>query len=202
MASEESVKKRVAAASRPSFPANRRNLLRGGVAAIAALTALVAWFATDGGGNSARAPGPTSATPPSTRLVSTAELREAAATLGQPIYWAGRVAGRELELKELPEGGVQVLYLTRGAAAGSTSNTLTVGSYPVPDPGAALEAVAARPSAIVRHGRDGREVVTGEGSPTSVYFASPENSVQVEVYDPSPARAMSLALSGRVQKTH
>jgi hypothetical protein len=36
------------------------------------------------------------------------------------------------------------------------------------------------------------------GHPKSVYLAFPRTPVQVEVYDPSPAVARAVALSGRV----
>jgi hypothetical protein len=165
--------------------------------ALAAVVALVAWLQTRDSGGSAE-PAPPEAV--ASRIVTRAGLGEAAATLGRPIYWAGPLAGKRLELKELGEGGVQVVYLPEAAEAGAGSaSSLTVGSYPLPDPSAALEDVARQPGAVVRHAGDGREVVTSAQSPTSVYFASPDNSVQVEVYDPSPKRAMSLALSGRVR---
>jgi hypothetical protein len=160
--------------------------------------ALVAWLATRDGSSDSSEPAPVEASAP--RIVTPAELREAAATLGQSIYWAGAVAGTELELVELGEGGVQVLYQPEGTEAGEGSaKALTIGSYPLPNPTAALEGFAKRPDSVTRHAGDGREVATSEQSPTSVYFTSPDNSLQVEVYDPSPTRAMSLALSGRVQ---
>jgi hypothetical protein len=180
-------------------PADRRKLLRIGVIAIAIVVALVAWLATrdSGGGSSEPAKTAAEAAP---RIVSVDELREVAVTLGQPIYWAGPVKGKELELKELSEGGVQVLYLPEGTAAGEGSpKSLTIGSYPLPDPEKALEGFAKRDGSSAQTASDGREVVASAESPTSVYFASPDNSVQVEVYDPSPQRAMSLALSGKVQ---
>lgn len=165
--------------------------------AVAIVVAVVAWLATRDNGDSSE---PAAAEPAAARIVSVAELREAAATLAQPIYWAGRMAGKELELRELSEGGVQVLYLPVGTEAGQGSaQSPTVGSYPLADPNAALENIAKRPGSIVRRASDGREVVTSEQSPTNVYFASPDNSVQVEVYDPSAKRAMSLALSGNIQ---
>jgi hypothetical protein len=122
-------------------------------------------------------------------------------TLGQPIYWAGPVAGKELVLKELGEGrGVQLLYVPEGTEAGRESpKSLTIGSYPLPNPEKALKGFAERPGATVKHASDGGEVVAGAEAPTSAYFSSPDNSVQVEVYDPSAQRAMSLALSGKVQ---
>lgn len=173
-------------------------LLRTGLATLAAVVALVAWLATrgddqasgDGKAPLARA----------TRVVSPEDLAVAASRLAQPIYWAGSRAGSELELEELPEGGARVSYPPAGEASGTDSSAvLTIGSYPLAAPEAALRAFAARPGAIVRHAKDGGEVVTSRERPTSVYFVSADRSVQVEVYDPSPRRAMRLALSGLVR---
>lgn len=176
---------------------NRRKLLRWGIVALAVVVGVIAWLATRDNGGGSSEPAPAEA---ALRIVTVAELREAAATLGQPIYWAGPAAGKELELSELPEGGVQVLYLPEGTEAGEGSvESLTIGSYPLADPTAALEGFAKRPGSLVFHARGGRKVVVSKQSPTSAYFASPDNSIQVEVYDPSPKRAINLALSGRVQ---
>ncbi|MGB7587672.1 MAG: hypothetical protein WBM00_03075 [Solirubrobacterales bacterium] len=165
--------------------------------AIAVVVALVAWLATRSDNGSSE-PAEPEVGPP--RIVAVDELREVAATLGQPIYWAGPVPGKELELNELGEGGVQLLYVPEGTGAGEGSpKSLTIGSYPLSDPAKALEGFAKRQGSIVHHAADGREVVTSEDTPTSVYFSSPENSVQIEVYSPSAKRAMNLALSGKVQ---
>jgi hypothetical protein len=205
-AGAERAKEPAKPAEKPAKPssqaASRRRLLRIGVVAVAVLVALIAWLATRGDGGSSSEPEPTPAAeagPP--RVVTVAQIREAAVTLGQPIYWAGPVAGKELVLKELGEGrGVQLLYLPQGTPPGEGSpKSLTIGSYPLPNPKKALEGFAERPDSTSRTASDGREVATSKQAPTSVYFASPDNSVQVEVYDPSPQRAMSLALSGKVQ---
>lgn len=45
----------------------------------------------------------------------------------------------------------------------------------------------------------GSVAVEGEQAPTSAYFAGPDNSVPVEIYDPSPRKALALALSGGVK---
>ena len=181
------------------LPADRRKLLRGGVIILALLVALIAWLATRGGDGESAAPEPSARSEGTPRIVTVYEIREVAARLGQPIYWAGPLGAQELELTELPNG-VQVHYLPAGTAAGKgSSETLTLGSYPLADPLKAIEGFAKRPEAIVRHAADGRLVVVSEKTPTSAFFASPGNSVQVEVYDPSPKRALGLALSGRVQ---
>lgn len=176
----------------------QRLLLRTGLASLAAAVAIVAWLATRGndqaGGEGGAQAGP------AVSIVSPAGLAAAAMRLDQPIYWAGSLPGTELELEELAEGGARVVYLPAGEAAGADSATaLTVGSYPLDDPEAALREFAARPGAIVSHSKGGAEVVSNREQPTSVYFTGAGSSVQVEVYDPSPRRAMRLALSGRVR---
>ena len=88
---------------------DRAWLLRGLVIGVALLIALVAWVVSGDGDEDAAAPAEGAA-----RVVDEAELGEAAATLGQPIYWAGPVEGTELELEELGEGGVQVRYVPEG----------------------------------------------------------------------------------------
>lgn len=186
-----------AASGFAALKGNRRIQLRVAVVVGALAVALIAWLATRDSGSSSE-PAPTEAAAP--RVVDLAELQEAAATLGQPIYWAGPMAGKQLQLTELGEGGVQVLYLPEGVRVGKgAAQSLTIGSYPLPDPTAALKEFAERHGSVVLPTRNGRKVVTSKESPNSVYFSSPDNSVQVEVYDPSSKRAINLALSGQVE---
>lgn len=161
--------------------------MRGAVIALAVVLGFVAWLATKDDGSGPSGGG-------SEGVVSAGELSKFAEGLEYPVYWAGPPAGAELELVELAEG-VQVRYVEPGLEA---TEELTIGSYPVPNPRAAVAAVAREPGAVIRQGAGGR-VVTNADKPTSVYFASAGNEVQVEVYDPDPARAMALARSGRVQ---
>ncbi len=184
---------------KPLSAQERRRRMRWGIVAFAVAVAVIAWVATrDNSGDSSSEPAPP---PPPPRIVTSAELVEAEEEIGQPIYWAGQMEGDEMVLEQLAEGGgVQILYVPEGTAAGEASaGSLTIGSYPVEDPAAALEANAEAPGQITREGPEGRTLVTSEEGPTSVYFASSDNSVEVEVYDPSPQKAMSLALSGKVQ---
>ena len=104
-------------------PADRRRMLRAGAVALAVLVALVAWLATRGDDNGSSEPATTEAAASPPRIVTVDELRDVAAKLGQPIYWAGPVPGKELELRELGEGGgVQILYQPEGTAAGEGSS--------------------------------------------------------------------------------
>jgi hypothetical protein len=136
----------------------QRLLLRGGLASLAIVVAIVAWLATrndDQGGDGGEVPAR-----PAITIVSPGGLVATAAKLDQPVYWAGSLPGTELELEELSDGGARVVYLLAGEKAGTDSAaTLAIGSYPLADPEAALAEFAARPpGAIVRHSGDGTEV--------------------------------------------
>ncbi len=178
----------------PDFT-KRRMALRLVVFGVAGVVALVAWLTTRDKGEPAVAGETTQM-----RIVTAAELPSIAALVGHPVYWAGPIADTELEAVEGPGGDVQVRYLEAGAGAGEgEGEALTVGSYPLPDPAAALAAFAKRPGSRTHRAPGGREVVLSRRKPTSAYFASPGNEVQVEVYDPSPRRALVLALSPKVR---
>jgi hypothetical protein len=170
--------------------------LRGGIVALAVCVGLIAWLSTQDDGDESEP----AAYGFEARIVSQEELGEIAASSGHAVYWAGPMTGKALEVSESSDGGIQVSYVDEGGEpGGSGARQLTIGSYPMADASAALEEVAARPGSIVRRAEDGREAVTNAELPTSVYLASPDGSVQIEVYDPSPIRAKRLALSGRVE---
>lgn len=134
------------------------------------------------------------------RTVSEAELAELAADSGHPVYWAGPVEGTELEANEASGGSVLVRYLEEGTEAGRPgADSLAVGSYAIPNPRKALNTFAAEPGATVRNSPELGRVVTTPRTPESAYFVDPGDSVQVEVYDPKPKRALRLVLSGQVQ---
>lgn len=163
-------------------------MLRAAVLAVALLAAVIAWAATGDDDDASPA-----AAEPAARVVSEEELVEAGALLGQPIYWAGPVAATTVELEEL-EDGVRVKYV--GEDGGET---LTVASYPLPDPAGALRRFAAQPGTVAREAPNGTKVFYAKDAPSSIYFADPAGGVQVEVYAPSPALALKTALSGSVE---
>jgi hypothetical protein len=184
------------AAKPSSGSARHRRLLRGGLIGLALLVGVVTWVATRGDSEEST-PEPEVI---EAHVVSVEELAEFADSAGHPVYWVGSQPGTELELSQDAHGQVFLRYLRSGAEVGSErAEALTIGTYELSDPTAALEEVAGNPGAIVRRSKSGSELISNASSPNSVYFASPDNSVQVEVYDDSPKRAMSLAVSGRVQ---
>ena len=175
--------------------------LRIAVIALALSIAFFVWAVRRGDDDeSAPEPPPTPAQAEVPRIVDEEELTEVASAVGHDVYWAGSIPDTELEVTESEDGSVLVRYLQDGAAVGEgQTEFLAIGSYPLVDTKKTMEEFAEQPGAIVRQTPDGREVMTTKQRPTNVYFASPDDTLQIEVFDPSPTKAMSLARSGDVQ---
>lgn len=109
------------------------------------------------------------------QAVSIEELQEEAGSRQVPVYWAGPQAGTTYELTETSDGSVYVRYLPEDAEIGDPSpDFLTVATYPLENGYARVLAAAEE-----------------KGAETEPY--------QVEVYDPSPDRALELVTSGAIQ---
>jgi hypothetical protein len=121
---------------------------------------------------------------------------ELAATAGSPrAYWVGPLAGRQAELTSRANGWLYVRYVPLAGPRPSPGELLTVATYPGAGGIAALE--RARGEKVNLQG--GAVVLLPSDRQTSVYVAFPGSDVQVEVYDPSPAVARRLVLSGLVR---
>jgi hypothetical protein len=167
-------------------------LLAGAIVLLATVAATVALLLSDGDDGDSPARG-------APREVSVQELRSAAEAAGHPVYWAGAIPDRRLELTETARGHLFVRYLPEGARAGDDRPAFTaVGSYPLEDAYQSAARSAARRGSVRREAPGGGIAVWTRGRPTSVYLAYPGSDVLVEVYDPSAARARQLALSGEV----
>jgi hypothetical protein len=165
------------------------------VIVLALVIGAVAWLVARDTGSGVQTAPPLS----DVSLVDESEFGSVAQNAGHAVYWVGPQDGTNVELTKQPEGGVRIRYPDDDlAAAQGSTETLTIGSYPRADANAELDDFAARPDVVVRRSPDGRRVVLSRQRPTSVYFASPDNGVEVEVYDPSPQRAVAVALSDEV----
>lgn len=129
--------------------------------------------------------------------LSAAGLQTLARAVEEPIYWAGPQPGHQYELRRAENGNTYVRYLPRGVEAGAGgAKYLTVATYPFPRALAALEK-AAGDRGVELPG--GGVALVAAGRPTSVHVAFPGVDYQVEVYDPSPERALEVASSGDVR---
>jgi hypothetical protein len=141
--------------------------------------------------------GEATATPQATDF---AQLQELSAEIGHPVFWAGAAsAGTGLELTRSADGAVYVRYLDGDGALGDRRGKFTtVGTYPVASAFAVLSRAAEQPTAITRNLPGGGLALLDTRRPQSVYLAWPGSAYQVEVYDPSPKRALDLVLTGAV----
>lgn len=109
------------------------------------------------------------------------------------------MARRKLEVSHT-RAGVYIRYLSVDARLGDPRGIfLTIGTYPVAHAYAETERVALERGAWTHRLPGGGIAVSRASRPTSVYLSYPRSPVQVEVYDPDPARARQLVLSGRVR---
>jgi hypothetical protein len=169
----------------------------GAVIAIAIAAGVAAWLILrDDGDKTPDEPVPASSTGP--EPISLAGLRARAATVDQPVYWAGRLPRRRFEFTETP-GRIFVRYLPAGAKVGATKPYLTVATYRHPNAFDATTAVAGREGAVrIDVGRKG-VAFFNRSQPTSVYLAYRGAPYQIEVFHPVPRIARDLVSSRRVR---
>jgi hypothetical protein len=175
------------------FGMDRRALVAAGAVLLAVAIGVVLWLVLrgDGGKGSQRA---------QATAASITRLNRFASTVGHPIYWAGSQPSFTYELSRTNDGRVYIRYLPPGVKTGTSKpDYLTVGTYPQRHAFATLRATARKQRAQMIHIAGGGLAFQYKGRTTSVYLAFPGSSYQVEVFDPSPTRALQLVRSGQVQ---
>jgi hypothetical protein len=115
-----------------------------------------------------------------------------------PVYWAGPMTARTLELTATG-AGTFVRYLPPGATVGDSARAITVATYPLRNAYATAAARAKNAQMTSRETAGGGVVVWNLTRPTSVYLAFPGVPHLVEVYAPDADEARTLALSGRIR---
>ncbi len=164
------------------------------VIAVALVAGLVTWLVLrDDGNSSAKTP-----IASGVFAITPQDLGKLAISIDQPIFWLGRRAGYTYELTRGQGGKIYLRYLPPGVAVGSAKAYLTVATYPFPGAYAALEKQAAVKGAVTAKLAGGGIAILDTSYPKSVHLAYPNVGYQVEVYDPTPARAMQLVSAGKV----
>ena len=170
----------------------------GAVLAVALVAGFVAWLllGSDTTSKPAQKAPPTRAV---ATVVPTGRLRELAATLDHPLFWAGTRPGMGYELTRTAAGNIFIRYLPSNARAGDPRPAfLAIGTYPVPDAFARTRTAGKRAGAVAVGLKGGGIAVYNSARPTSVYFAYPDSKVQVEVFDPNGRTARNLVVYGRI----
>lgn len=174
----------------------------GAVVAIALAAAFAVWLLVRGNDDSSS----TSTTTPTTTTAeigpvaaSPAALRALADEAGHPVYWIGPRPNRTYELTRTSSGRIFIRYLPPDVRVGNRTARFTiVGSYPVENAIDVLRDLSEQSGERSASVPGGGLAVYSTSSPSNVYLAYPGSDVQIEVFDPSAARALRLATSGRV----
>jgi hypothetical protein len=131
--------------------------------------------------------------------VSASGLRTLAAALKQPIYWAGVRPGYRYSLRQAADGQFYVRYLPPGTGVADTGlRVLIVATYPQENAFVELQSEARREGGFTLAIPGDGVAYYRERRPTNVYLAYRGSRYQVEVYDPTPLRAVRLVAAGRI----
>jgi hypothetical protein len=137
--------------------------------------------------------------PPKPTAASVADLRALAKRLKHPIYWVGPKKGVTYELTQTAGGQLHIRYLAAGVKLGSPTPYLAIGTYPFNGAYAATKALLKTKSNVQVKMPGGGVALYSKSYPQSIHLAFPRSDIQVEVYDPSAARARQFVTSGQVQ---
>lgn len=130
--------------------------------------------------------------------ISPEELASFARSREAPVYWAGRVPGRQLELTTT-RAGTFARYLPQSAPAGNSRRALTIATYPLSNAYAIATRRGGGPRMAKRTLPAGGIAVWSRAQPTSIYLAFQGVPHLVEVYAPTRGEARRFALSGRIR---
>jgi hypothetical protein len=177
----------------------------GAVVAIAIAAAFVIWLVVRGNDDSSdktTTTGTTAASgqkPVGPMAATPGALRALSASSGKPIYWVGPRPGTTYEFTRTAGGRSYVRYLPHGAKIGNRSAAYTiVGTYPTQNAHKVLTQLAKQPNEKSVPSPGGGVAVYSTSAPTNIYVAFPGEDVQIEVFDPSAAKARRLVTTGRV----
>jgi hypothetical protein len=120
------------------------------------------------------------------------------AALGIRIYWVGEKPGSTYELTKTADNRIFIRYLPGGVPVGSDKEYLTIATYPVKNAFAVTGKLAAKSSSVrIGIGKDDVAFYDRD-TPTNVLVAHRDSAYQIEVYDPSPARAQRIVATREV----
>lgn len=129
-------------------------------------------------------------------LMTPAQLKGESKLLGAPIYWAGPLPGYSYEFTRSIKGFYYVRYLEKGLQAGKKgANWLVVSTYPFIG---AYQGLKKASHGASLSGTAGSIYYVNPSFHSSVLVAWQNVDYQVEVYDPKPAIAATIASSGQV----
>jgi hypothetical protein len=140
----------------------------------------------------------TTAAPPKPTAATLAGLRGVAKSLGHALYWVGPKTGDTYELTQSGDGKAIIRYLPPGVQVGTPKVYLSVATYPFPGAYGATKALGKQSNVETLKLPAGGIAVIAKSYPKSIHVAWPGTDYQVEVFDPSAAKARQLVSSGQI----
>jgi hypothetical protein len=134
--------------------------------------------------------------------VTPASLAQLSSRLKHAIYWLGPQDHVTYELTQTADGHIYVRYLPPATKLGSVTPYPTVATYPLANAFSVTQQAAKGANAVRIKVGGGGIAFYDKSSPQNVHLAFPGKNYQVEVFDPSPARAHQAVASGQVQPVH
>jgi hypothetical protein len=129
-------------------------------------------------------------------LISAPALPNETADVAYPVYWLGPKPGVEYEVTLISDGRTYIRYLPTGVEAQSPDPYLTVGSYEQANAYDVLKGLAKRPGQSTVTIPNGGLALRYQGKSNGIYAAFPGDDTQIEIFDPTPGKALDFAKSG------
>ena len=185
------------------FNQNRRTVLIGGAVVVIVVAAIISFSVGGDDKDSAPANNGGATASASNAPVNTDGLKALVTAVGGAgkVFWAGEEAGSTYVLRTEANGQASVRYIPSGGdpnAQGAVYRVL--GSYPIKGAFDVTKKAAEGADSVLLTNSDGSIVVYNKNKTTNVYIAFPDVDVQIEIFDPTPGKALELATSGRIVK--
>lgn len=109
-------------------------------------------------------------------------------------YWSGPIKNASYTLNSSTPGQTFIRYVPEGKKCDDlTPDFRVIATYEEPDAFATTESAGTTADGVSLLNADGSIVYFNKNTPTNIYLAYPGISYQIEVYDPDPKQAISLA---------
>jgi hypothetical protein len=131
---------------------------------------------------------------------SQSKLTKLAGEQGHEVYWAGPKSGTRYEWTRTADNRLFVRYLQGNTKIGDRNKAfLTIATYSFPNAKNALQALGAKSPGAQTTTVGNAFVFYSKAAPSSAYVAFPGSDYEVEVFDPAPGKAFTIAKSGDIQ---
>jgi hypothetical protein len=182
------------------FDANRTAVIVAVAVVVVAIVAVVS-FRLSGSSKKSSTPSVTTPSKDSTQVNLSADgIRTAVKALGKVVYWAGDESGDTYVLQTFANGQTTVRYVPSGGDPTSSGAIYRLmGSYPIKNAFNVTKQAASGGNSVLVTNSDGSVVLYNKSKMTNVYVAFPKVDVQVEIFDPTPGKALELATSGAIK---